>query len=95
MTDISQLNAANLIWLYRRRDALPVEVARDALDRIARRVKRNDCVVKWKRPHTRRRGYIRRHLVAVAVAASGAGMLTGSPLAACIIAPLVNCVTGK
>jgi len=36
MTDISQLSAAELLRLYHRRDVSPVEVARDALDRIAR-----------------------------------------------------------
>jgi len=36
MTDISQLSAAELLRLYRRRDVSPVEVVRDALDRIAR-----------------------------------------------------------
>jgi len=36
MTDISQLSAAELLRLYHRRDVSPVEVVRDALDRIAR-----------------------------------------------------------
>jgi aspartyl-tRNA(Asn)/glutamyl-tRNA(Gln) amidotransferase subunit A len=36
MTGVSQLNAAELLRLYRRREVSPVEVARDALDRIAR-----------------------------------------------------------
>jgi aspartyl-tRNA(Asn)/glutamyl-tRNA(Gln) amidotransferase subunit A len=36
MTDISQLGAAELLRLYRRRDISPVDVARDALNRIAR-----------------------------------------------------------
>ena len=36
MTDISQLNAAELLRLYRRKELSPVEVVRDALDRIAR-----------------------------------------------------------
>ena len=36
MTDISQLSAADLLRLYRRREVSPVEVARDAFDRIAR-----------------------------------------------------------
>jgi hypothetical protein len=37
MIKISQLNAVELRRLYRCRDALPVEVARDALDHIERR----------------------------------------------------------
>ena len=36
MTDISQLSAADLLRLYRRREVSPVEVTRDALDRIAK-----------------------------------------------------------
>jgi aspartyl-tRNA(Asn)/glutamyl-tRNA(Gln) amidotransferase subunit A len=36
VSDISQLNAAELLRLYRRRDLSPVEVARDALARIDR-----------------------------------------------------------
>lgn len=36
MTDISQLTAAELLRLYRRREISPVDVARDALYRIAR-----------------------------------------------------------
>ena len=36
MTDISQLNAAELLRLYRRKELSPVAVARDALDRIAK-----------------------------------------------------------
>jgi aspartyl-tRNA(Asn)/glutamyl-tRNA(Gln) amidotransferase subunit A len=36
VTDISQLSAADLLRLYRRRELSPVEVARDAFDRIAR-----------------------------------------------------------
>jgi aspartyl-tRNA(Asn)/glutamyl-tRNA(Gln) amidotransferase subunit A len=36
MTGVSQLSAAELLRLYRRREVSPVEVARDALDRIAR-----------------------------------------------------------
>jgi len=35
MTDISQLNAAELLRLYHRRELSPVDVVRDALDRIA------------------------------------------------------------
>ncbi len=36
MTDISELNAGELLRLYRRRELSPVEVTQDALDRIAR-----------------------------------------------------------
>jgi aspartyl-tRNA(Asn)/glutamyl-tRNA(Gln) amidotransferase subunit A len=36
MTDISELDAAQLLRRYRRRDLSPVEVLRDVLDRIAR-----------------------------------------------------------
>jgi aspartyl-tRNA(Asn)/glutamyl-tRNA(Gln) amidotransferase subunit A len=36
MTDISQLTAADLLRLYRRRELSPVEIVRDAFDRIAR-----------------------------------------------------------
>jgi aspartyl-tRNA(Asn)/glutamyl-tRNA(Gln) amidotransferase subunit A len=35
MSDISQLNAAELLRLYRQRELSPVDVVRDALDRIA------------------------------------------------------------
>jgi aspartyl-tRNA(Asn)/glutamyl-tRNA(Gln) amidotransferase subunit A len=35
-TDISQLSATDLLRLYRRREVSPVDVTRDALDRIAR-----------------------------------------------------------
>ena len=36
MTDVSQLNAADLLRLYRRRELSPVAVVRDALDRVER-----------------------------------------------------------
>ena len=44
-TDIAQLNAAELLRLYRRRELSPVEVTRDALARIERFQPRVDAFI--------------------------------------------------